>query len=225
MRLFALLLFAGQQPVAEICQLLRVAKSTFYDWRQAFLLEGVDGLRPRHAPGRQPKLSPAQKTRLRDLLLAGPEKSGFACGCWNAALVQMLIAREFKVCYNQHYVCALLAGLGLSYQKARFVAEQRDEEARRAWLYGLWPQIVQAALEQDAWLLFGDEASFAWWGSLGYTWAPRGQQPEVKTSGRRKDTVFGCQAPSGPALAARPPSLSPLGLAADHTGGHRLVVS
>lgn len=57
---------------------------------------------------------------------------------------------------------------------------------------GLWPQIVQAALQQDAWLLFGDEASFAWWGSLGYTWAPVGQQPEVKTSGRRRGyKVFG----------------------------------
>jgi len=41
-------------------------------------------------------------------------------------------------------------------------------------------------------LLFGDEASFAQWGSLSYTWAPKGEQPEVPTSGKRKGyKVFG----------------------------------
>jgi transposase len=35
-------------------------------------------------------------------------------------------------------------------------------------------------------LLFGDEVSFAQWGSLSYTWARKGQQPTVKTSGKRK---------------------------------------
>ena len=41
-------------------------------------------------------------------------------------------------------------------------------------------------------MLFGDEASFAQWGSLAYTWAPRGQQPTVPTCGRRKALkVFG----------------------------------
>jgi transposase len=41
-------------------------------------------------------------------------------------------------------------------------------------------------------LLFGDEASFAQWGSLASTWAPREQQPVVKTGGKRKGAkVFG----------------------------------
>lgn len=43
-----------------------------------------------------------------------------------------------------------------------------------------------------AWLFFGDEASFPQWGSLGYTWAPKGEQPVVKTTGKRKAyKVFG----------------------------------
>jgi hypothetical protein len=35
-------------------------------------------------------------------------------------------------------------------------------------------------------VLFGDEVSFAMWGSLSRTWAPIGQQPTVKTRGVRK---------------------------------------
>jgi hypothetical protein len=39
---------------------------------------------------------------------------------------------------------------------------------------------------------FGDEASFALWGSLSYTWGRRGRQPLVKTTGLRKGyKVFG----------------------------------
>ena len=41
-------------------------------------------------------------------------------------------------------------------------------------------------------MFFGDEASFALWGSLSYTWAPRGHQPHIKTTGLRKGyKVFG----------------------------------
>jgi transposase len=40
--------------------------------------------------------------------------------------------------------------------------------------------------------LFGDEASFAQWGSLSYTWALKGHQPVVATTGiRRAYKVFG----------------------------------
>jgi transposase len=42
------------------------------------------------------------------------------------------------------------------------------------------------AKAKKAVILFGDEVSFAMWGSLGRTWAPRGKQPEVKTTGIRK---------------------------------------
>ena len=41
-------------------------------------------------------------------------------------------------------------------------------------------------------ILFGDEASFAQWGSRANTWARQGQTPVVKTSGKRKSyKLFG----------------------------------
>jgi hypothetical protein len=60
------------------------------------------------------------------------------------------------------------------------------------WREATWPAILAEAKRRDALLLFGDEATFAQWGSLSSTWAPRGQQPEVRTCGKRKgDKVFG----------------------------------
>jgi transposase len=89
-------------------------------------------------------------------------------------------------------VTELLHNLGFSYQKARFVSDHLDEGRRAQWRTVTWPQIVRDARRQGALLLFGDAASFAQWGSLGYTWAPCGQQPLVPTAGKRKGyKVFG----------------------------------
>jgi hypothetical protein len=46
--------------------------------------------------------------------------------------------------------------------------------------------MLRRAKERQALLLFGDEAAFPPWGTLTSTWARRGQQPTVKTSGKRK---------------------------------------
>jgi transposase len=80
----------------------------------------------------------------------------------------------------------LLHNLGFSFQKARFVSDHLDEARRQAWLRDKWPAILRAATRRKGLILFEDEASFAQWGSLSYTWARRGRQPEVPTSGKRK---------------------------------------
>src|SRR5215212_3818822 len=185
-RLTALQLLGQRQPVPAVAAFVGAAESTVYGWIAAFLLRGVASLTYRTSPGRPGKLTPHQKQRLRDLLDAGPEAAGFATSCWAAPLVQTLIEREFAVLYNIHYISELLHNLGYSYQKARFVSDHLDEERRATWLHTEWPAVLARARAAGALLLFGDEASFAQWGSLGYTWARRGQPPVVKTTGRRK---------------------------------------
>src|SRR5256885_1535616 len=86
----------------------------------------------------------------------------------------------------------LLHNVGFSFQKARFVSDHLDAATRLAWLEHKWPTIVRAATRRQGLILFEDEASFAPWGSLSDTWARRGRQPEVPTSGKRKGyKVFG----------------------------------
>jgi transposase len=180
------------RPVAEVAAALGLSASTVSRWLRAFILKGVSSLWYRTSPGRPPKLTPTQKARLKEQLAGGPAAAGYPTACWNAALIQDLIYRAFGVLYNVHYLSALLSSLGYSYQKARFISDHLDEEQRRRWREETWPALVRQARATGAVLLFGDEASFAQWGSLGYTWAPRGQQPLVQTCGRRKAyKVFG----------------------------------
>ncbi len=191
-RISALLMLADKHPITAIIERLAVGRSTVYAWLHAFVLDRFASLHVRKPSGRPAKLTPTQKQRLVTLIAAGPEAAGYTTGCWHSALVQVLILREFGVLYTVHYVSELLRNLGFSYQKARFVSDHLNQEQRQAWLTETWPDIVHTARRTGALLLFGDEASFAQWGSLGYTWAVRGQQPVVKTGGKRKGyKVFG----------------------------------
>ena len=188
----ALLMLADQRPAPVVAERLGVGRSTVYAWLNAFLVDRFASLQRRKPAGRPAKLTPTQKRRLEVLVEAGPEAAGYASGCWHSALLQALILREFGVLYNVHYVSELLRNLGFAYQKARFVSDHLNQEQRQTWLRETWPALVQAARHTGALLLFGDEASFAQWGSLGYTWAKRGQQPLIKTGGKRQGyTVFG----------------------------------
>ncbi len=88
--------------------------------------------------------------------------------------------------YHRFYLCELLPHLGFSHPKVRFVSDPLDEAARQRWVQEEWPKILAQVQQLGASLFFGDEVSFALWGSLSYTWAL------VKTTGQRKGyQVFG----------------------------------
>jgi transposase len=191
-RISALLGLAKGEPVPEVAETVSVTRQTIYNWLKAFMLEGMDSLAYRWSRGRKPRLTKTQKKRLTELIEAGPPEAGYATGCWTSLLIQQLILREFGVLYNRYYVCELLHNLGFSFQKAKFVSDHLDEEARRKWREEMWPEILRLARGKHAMILFEDEVSFAQWGSLGYTWAPVGRQPVIKTTGKRKGyKVFG----------------------------------
>ena len=191
-RVTALLRISQHECAEVISHDLDCSVPSIYDWLKKLVYEGADRLEVHWRGGRRSKLSKAQKGRLCAVIKAGPLASGFRSACWNAAMIQELIQREFGVLYNVHYVSELLGNLGFSFQKARFVSDHLDEARRRTWLKETWPKFMALAKAAKGLVLFGDEASFAQWGSLGYTWAPIGQQPRIKTTGKRKAyKVFG----------------------------------
>jgi transposase len=191
-RVQGLLDVGAGRPVPLVAERLGLDATTVYGWLHAFMVDGLATLRYGRAPGRPSKLTPGQKRRLGELIAAGPLAVGYPSGCWSTLFVQDLIQREFGRFYNHHYLATLLGNLGYSYQKARFVSDHLDPERRRVWREETWQAILAEAARRGALLLFGDEASFAQWGSLSYTWARRGEQPTVLTCGKRKALkVFG----------------------------------
>ena len=193
-RIHALLSITDGKTVSEVAELLNLSLQTVYNYITAFLLKRLESLMYKRPPGRPRKLSKTQRKVLAKLIERGPEKAGYDCGCWDTVLIQDLIYTRFGVEYNPHYVAELLKNMGFSWQKARFVSDHLDDvaDAQQEWLEQRWPEIVRLAIKKGAMILFGDEASFAQWGSLSYTWSPKGKQPTVKTSGKRKAyKIFG----------------------------------
>lgn len=185
-RISVLLMVANRSRMDEIILDWKVTRQTVIHWVYELMCEGLDSLKYEKPKGRPARLTKAQKKELCDLIKSGPEACGYHTGCWTSVLIAEMIRARFGVLYNRFYVCELLNNLGISRQKARFVSDHLDEEARRLWMEQEWPSILAQAKACGASIFFGDEASFALWGSLSYTWAPRGEQPQVKTSGKRK---------------------------------------
>ena len=191
-RIHALLALAQGQSVRDVAQMLALGEQTVRDYRNQYLFKGLASLVYTAPPGRPSKLTKTQRQQLAQWIKASPQDSGYSSGCWNTPMVQDLMQRHFGVVYHPHYIATLLQNMGFSYQKARFVSDHLSEAKRLEWRQTRWPKMLRQAKQRKALLLFGDEASFAQWGSLSYTWAPKGQQPEVPTSGKRKAyKVFG----------------------------------
>jgi len=191
-RIHAIRLLAEGHSVPEVASLLSVAEQSVRNWVQEFLLKGAESLLSLRPPGRPGRLSKSQKQELLRLLKEGPLASGYHSACWDSVMIADLAWRKFQVRYHPHHICRLLAHLGWSYQKARFLSDHLDPSTRDRWLQETWPQIIQRAREEKATILFGDECGFAQWGSLFYTWAPKGEQPCVPTTGiRKRHKLFG----------------------------------
>ena len=186
----AFLMLANDKNIADIAIFFNVSERTIYNWISKFMVERFTWLLGFHykGRGRKSKLSKNQKKKLYDIIVSGPEKADYDCGVWNSPMIAEVIWKEFKVTYNPRYLCRLLKKIGLSFQKGAFEADRTDdnEKKRKEWVDKTWPEILLKAKEKEAKILFGDEVSFAQWGSLSRTWAPIGKQPKIKTKGKRK---------------------------------------
>jgi transposase len=191
-RIHALFALAEGKTLDEVAAMFGIGEQTMRDWVHAFLLRGVASLFYQAWPGRPAKLTGNQRQELKGLVLAGPEAAGYSSAGWTSGMIADLIHLRFGVEYAPRYVCHLLGLLGLSFQRGRFTSDHLNDEAALLWLEETWPTILRQAKEKKAVILFGDEASFAQWGTIGYPWALKGVQPTVKTSGIRKAyRVFG----------------------------------
>ena len=192
LRIAGILRLAEGDSCAQVAALLRVSVRAVERWRVLFLSKGTSGLPLAQASGAVSKLTKEQRQKLYELILAGPQASGYSSACWRSPMIAELIVRRFGVNYHPYYIAELLRSIGLSWQKATFDAAGKDETKRQNWITERWAAIRERAQQGNAQILFEDEASFPQWGSLSYTWAAKGAQLVVKTSGRRRGCkVFG----------------------------------
>ncbi len=187
-----IMLLDSKLTISEIASYIGKTYECIRLWVTDFILYGLKSLKIKSPRGRQPKLTKSQLKKLKMILSLPPIEAGYSGGCWNSAMIGDLIKKLFKVIFSIKYLPQLLKRLKFSYQKAKFKAAKADPKKRKIWIEKTWPKIFAKAKRTNSMILFGDEASFALWGSLSYTWSPIGIQPEVMTNGNRRNLkVFG----------------------------------
>jgi transposase len=137
----ALKLLTGGLSLNGVARKLGCAASSVMRWRDAVRRQGRAGLKVRVAPGRPPKLSPAQQRRLLRVLVKGAMANGYRTELWTTARIAEVIERMFGVRYHRDHVGRLLHKLEWSHQKPEARALERDEGRIAQWTRRDWPRV------------------------------------------------------------------------------------
>src|SRR5664279_6555747 len=98
MRLRAVDAVEGGTHPEDVADALGMARGTVYGWLATYRDGGREALRARPVPGRPPKLTGAQLSRLYGLIVGvDPRQLEFPFASWTREMVGTLIRREFTV--------------------------------------------------------------------------------------------------------------------------------
>jgi transposase len=137
------LLLVGQERFTQesAAKILEVTPNTVTRWVMKYVADGIEGLRPRKAPGRECRLSLHQKARLAKMIEAGPEECGFDTGGWTGPIVRELIQARFGVRYSVEQARKILHQLGFSVQYPKVVLSEASLQEQKRWLRRVLPVI------------------------------------------------------------------------------------
>jgi transposase len=140
-RFEAVKLFKKDLNNSEIGRRLKVSNQTVSRWRKECKKSGKVGLRRAGRAGRLACLDEADKARLVELLLQGPERLGYETPLWTCPRVADLIERNFQVDYHPGHVWRILRQLNWSVQQPVGRALERNEALIDEWKHKRWPEI------------------------------------------------------------------------------------
>lgn len=130
--------------MSAVARRVGASLSSISRWREAHADGGDAALAPKPVPGRPPRLRPARRQRLWQILLTGAMAYGFPNEIWTLRRIARVIRREFDVQYHPCHVWKLLRAAGWSCQVPERRAIQRDEEAIEHWKRYKWPAIKKS---------------------------------------------------------------------------------
>jgi transposase len=125
----------------EVGRALEVTPNCITRWVMTYRRAGVEGLRPRQAPGAERRLGDEQRKKLRKIIEAGPEAAGLDTGVWAAPSVAQLIKRRFGVQYSTSQVRRILHELGFSVQYPKRILSEAEVALQKRWLTKEFPAI------------------------------------------------------------------------------------
>jgi transposase len=158
-------------------------------WIKRYRQGGWAGLAERRRGRRAGEQAALTKTQQQEVIAlvreTTPDQLGLAGYLWTREAVGELIARRYGVRLARTTMGAYLRGWGFSPQKPQHRALEQNPAAVRRWLTTDYPAICAQARREGGVVLWLDEMGVRSDAAAGRSWAPVGQTPVIKRTGKR----------------------------------------
>lgn len=172
-------------PKSTVAEAYGVSRLTVYRWLERFAAGGTEGLERKAGSGRPRKLEELTAEELKSMVLQNASQFGFETDLWTVGRLRRVIREQFAIDLSNNTVWRRLRAAGLTYQKPEREYYEVDQATREAWLKSDVPKIRRMVKKHRAILYFQDESNVSLTAFLGKTWAPCGQTPRSKVTGKR----------------------------------------
>lgn len=172
-------------PKGEVAGAYGIDRGTLYRWMNRYEQNGEDGLERNPGSGRPRKLEELDEEELCRIVLKPASVFGYETDLWTVARLHCVITERYQADVSRDTIWRRLREAGLTYQKPERQYYEIDEQTRQKWLRYEVPKIRRAVEKYRAILYFQDESHVSLTAFLGKTWAPCGQTPKAKVTGKR----------------------------------------
>lgn len=177
--------FSGQ-PKTVVATAYQVDYSTLYRWCQRCGEErDLATLERRSGSGRPSLLDQGTRKQLMRVVQQPASVFGYETDFWTCRRLVQITNKHLGIPLSQPTMWRILRDMGLTYQKPERRYFEADEGQRKKWIRYEVPKIKRAVYQYRAILYFEDESNISLTAVLGKTWAPRGQTPLQKVTGKR----------------------------------------
>jgi transposase len=174
---------------AQAARVFGVHHNAVNRWIKRYREGGWAGLSERRRgrrPGEQAALSGPQQQEVIALVRdSTPDQLGLAGFLWTREAVAELIGQRYGLLLARTTVGGYLRGWGFSPQKPQHRALEQNPAAVRRWLAETDPAICAQARREGGVVLWLDEMGVRSDAAAGRSWAPVGQTPVIKRTGKR----------------------------------------
>jgi transposase len=174
---------------AEAARVFGVHPNAVNRWVKRYRQGGWAGLaeqRRGRRPGEQAALTELQQQELIALVREStPDQLGLAGFLWTRDAVAELITQRYGLWLARTTVGGYLRGWGFSPQRPQRRALEQNPAAVRRWLEETYPAIRAQARREGGVVLWLDEMGVRSDAAAGRSWAPVGQTPVIKGTGKR----------------------------------------
>jgi transposase len=179
----------GGMTQAQAARVFGVHPNAVNRWIRRYREGGLAGLSARRRGRRAGEQAAVTKTQQQEVVAlvreTTPDQLGLAGFLWTREAVSELIARRYGVRLARTTMGAYLRGWGFSPQKPQRRALEQNPAAVRRWLAEAYPAIRTQARREGGMVLWLDEMGVRSDATAGRSWAPVGQTPVIKGTGKR----------------------------------------